>query len=100
MAQLSRRMLLSGGLVSVASIALVAACGGAAPSPTTAPPKPADAAKPADKPAEASKPVEAAKPAAGGSAKPVIQLWDTNTDWKKMPGYWSEQSAQKFPAAD
>ncbi|HEY3081582.1 MAG TPA: ABC transporter substrate-binding protein [Chloroflexota bacterium] len=78
----SRRRFLAVGL-SAAGVAVLAACGAAAPTP--APAKPAEApkqtepAKPAEaKPAEAPKPTEAPKaaaPSTGSGSQPKVVVW-------------------------
>ena len=60
---------------------------------TTAP-APAAAAAPA-------KPAEAAKPAAApATAKTTLTIWTNSDTWTKIGGYWTEQTAQKFPGGN
>ncbi len=94
---ISRRALLRAGSLTAIGIALFTACG-APTAPTAVPSKPAAPAD-ASKPAGQTAAPEAAKPP-GNAPKTKVSFWYASTDWKKTPGYWTEQTTQKNPSTD
>jgi raffinose/stachyose/melibiose transport system substrate-binding protein len=95
--RVSRRRLVRGGLGLLAATAIapiVAACGGAAPSPTSAPAK--AESKPADKPAGgASTPAAAGAPAKAASGVEVVYLNQSRGQLKAMTTLAEKYTAEK-----
>jgi multiple sugar transport system substrate-binding protein len=98
----------------LSGLAILSACSSppaAAPAKPAEPAKPVETAKPAAPAAQAAattapaapaaKPAEAAKPpASAATGKTTLTIWTNSDTWTKMGGYWSEQTAQKFPGGN
>ncbi|MCL5942153.1 MAG: ABC transporter substrate-binding protein, partial [Actinobacteria bacterium] len=106
--QTNRRQFLKLGVVGGASAALLAACGGPQPAPTTAPAAPTkapeaaptkapEAAKPAATTAPATKPTEAAKPAAT-AAKPTTAAQAAEKPGRQLIGKYEGPTIITDPA--